>query len=232
MFGTIVNVVAVVFGSMLGLMFKKGIPTKAKDTIMQGIGLVVVLIGLKMGFGAGNELVVILSLVIGAILGELIGIDRGLNRLAEHLHKRAGGEEGAFIEGFVSASLIFCVGAMAIMGALEAGLTGSYQILYAKSALDFITSMIFASTFGIGVMFSALPILIYQGAITLLASSVRGVLTDSVVSYMTATGGLLILGIGINILFKKDINIANLRPAIFVAVFVTMAAIALFPGFV
>ncbi len=230
MWGTIVNVAGIILGALLGLLFKKGIPERSKETILSGVGLVVILIGLKMAFQAGNELLVILSLVAGGILGELMGIDQHLNRLGEMLQSRVGGREGRFVEGFVSASLVFCIGAMAIMGSLEAGLTGTYKTLYAKSALDTITSAIFSSTLGIGVMFSALPVLIYQGAITLMAAFVKGYLTEMVVSYMTATGGLLILGIGFNILFRKNINVANLLPSILVSVLVTLAALRWFPG--
>lgn len=234
MFGTIVNTVAVIVGAALGILFRKGIPEKSKTTIMQGIGLAVILVGIKMAVKVDNELIVIISLALGALIGEMMRIDYYLNSFAQKLEKMvgAGNGEGNFVKGFVSASLIFCVGAMAIMGALEGGLTGTYKILYVKSSLDFITSIILSSTLGIGVAFSALPIFLYQGAITLLASGIKPFLTDTITLYMTGTGGLLIVGIGINILGIKEINVANLLPSIFIAIFVTMAAVAFFPAFV
>jgi uncharacterized membrane protein YqgA involved in biofilm formation len=235
MFGTIVNALAVVVGAGLGIAFRKGIPERSKKTIMQGIGLAVLMVGLKMALKADNELIVIVSLALGGLLGEFMRIDYYLEVFAQKLEGLAGkskGGQGNFVQGFVSASLIFCVGAMAIMGPLEGGLTGTYKILYVKSALDFVTSMILASSLGIGVLFSALPLLIYQGLITLLASGLDKFLTDTITLYMTATGGLLIVGIGVNILELKEINVANLLPAIFLAVFVTMFALAFFPAFV
>ncbi len=232
MFGTIVNAGVIVAGALLGIMFRKGIPEKSKTTILQGIGLAVILVGLKMAITVNNELLVIISLALGGLLGEIMRIDHHLNRIAMALQKLVGASEGNFVKGFVSASLIYCVGAMAIMGSLEGGLTGTYKILYIKSALDFVTSIILGSSMGIGVAFSALPVFIYQGTITLMASGIKEFLTDTVTLYMTATGGLLIVGIGINILGIKEINVANLLPAIFVAAGVTMITVRFFPGFV
>lgn len=235
MFGTIVNALAVVVGAGLGIVFRKGISERGKKTIMQGIGLAVLLVGLKMALKAENELIVIVSLALGGLIGEIMRIDYYLDSFAKKLERlvdKDGNGEGNFVKGFVSASLIFCVGAMAIMGPLEGGLTGTYKILYVKSALDFVTAMILASSLGTGVLFSALPLFLYQGSITLLATSLKPFLTDTITLYMTATGGLLIVGIAINILEIKEINVANLLPAIFLAVFVTMAALAFFPSFV
>lgn len=235
MFGTIVNTIAIIVGASLGILFRNGIPEKSKTTILQGIGLAVILVGINMAIKADNELIIIISLALGALLGEMMRIDYHLNSFAEKLEKLVGGDkgkEGNFVKGFVSASLIFCIGAMAIMGSLEGGLTNTYKILYVKSALDFITSIILGSSLGIGVAFSALPVFLYQGMITLMAWGIKPFLTDPVILYMTATGGLLIIGIGINILGIKEINVANLLPAIFIAIFVTMAGIAFFPSFV
>lgn len=232
MFGTVVNSAVIVIGAILGIFLRKGIPEKSKNTIMQGIGLAVVLVGIKMAIKADNELLVIISLALGALIGEILRIDYYLNQFAMKLQKIVGASEGNFVKGFVSASLIYCVGAMAIMGSIEGGLTGTYKILYIKSSLDFITSIVLASTLGIGVAFSAIPVFIYQGSITLLASGVKDILTDTVALYMTATGGLLIVGIGINILGIKEINVANLLPAIFVAIGVAILAARFFPGMI
>lgn len=235
MFGTIVNTLAIIVGAGLGILFRNGLPEKSKTTVLQGVGLAVILVGLNMAIKADNELIIILSLAFGALLGEMLRIDYYLNSFAEKLEKLVGArkaKEGHFVKGFVSASLIFCIGAMAIMGSLEGGLTGTYKILYVKSTLDFITSIILASSLGIGVAFSSIPVFLYQGAITLMAWGIKPFLTDPIILYMTATGGLLIVGIGINVLGIKEINVANLLPAVFVAVFITMLATVFFPSFV
>jgi len=232
MLGTIVNVVVIILGSLLGMALKRGIPEKYKETILQGIGLVTVLIGLKMGFKANNELVVILSLVLGGLIGEILKIDYYLDSFGDLLQRKVGSQEGDFVKGFVSASLIYCVGAMSILGAIESGLLGNHKILFAKSALDFIMSIILSSSLGIGVLFSALPVLVYQGSITILAAGLKGILIEPAINYMTATGGMLIVGIGINILGIKKINVANLLPAIFIAIALVFLGLKFFPNYI
>lgn len=232
MWGTIVNVIAIILGGLLGMAFKKGIPEKYKETIMQGIGLATLLIGFKMGFKVNNELIVILSLVLGGLVGEMLKIDYYLEVLGKRLQKKVGTGESDFVKGFVSTSLLFCVGAMAVLGAIESGLTGNHKILFAKSTLDFITSMIFSSSLGLGVVFSALPVFIYQGLITILATSLKGILIEPVINYMTATGGMLIVGIGLNVLGIGKINAANLLPAIIISVALVFIGLKFFPGFI
>lgn len=216
MVGTIVNTTAIIAGSVLGIFLKKGISEKVKNTVVQGIGLAVVLIGLQMGLQTKNVLVVIFSLVLGGLLGELIGIESLLSRLGHRLELvlRAGGD---FTRSFVSASLIYCVGAMAIVGSIEDGLNGNPRILFVKSLLDGTTAVIFSSSMGIGVIFSAVPVFLYQGSITLLAPYLKEVLSASAIAEITAAGGLLILAIGLNILGVKEIKVGNLLPAIFFA---------------
>lgn len=225
MLGTLVNVLAIAAGTMLGLLFRRGIPERARQTLFQAIGLAVILIGLKMGFSAENELLVIVSLVLGGVVGEALRIDRHLDRLGERLRTLSGSRDGLFIEGFVTASLIFTIGAMAVMGALESGLTGNHQILFAKSALDGITALLLASSFGVGVLFAALPVFLYQGGITLLAGGLRPVLTGEIVGMMTATGGLLILAIGIGMVMDRRLRVVNLLPSLAVAVAVGALAV-------
>lgn len=222
MLGTIVNSAAIIVGTFLGILLKTGIPDKIKHTIMQGIGLSVMLIGLSMAMKTQNAIIVILSLVIGGIIGEVFAIEDRLKNAGEWLEERVGQNQGDFTRGFVTTSLIFCVGAMAIMGALESGLTGNHTTLFAKSALDGITSIVFASSMGIGVAFSALPVFIYQGLITLTAASMKVFLTDAIIREMTATGGVLILGIGLNILEITKIKVGNMLPAIIGAIFLTV----------
>ncbi len=216
MLGTIVNSLAIIVGGFMGIMIKKGLKDNYKEIVMQGIGLSVIVIGLMGAFKAQNILLVIISIVIGSLIGEMIGIEKGLNMLGRSLQSRVGGNNSSFSEGFVTTSLIYCVGAMAIVGALESGLTGNHETLFAKSILDGITSVIFASTFGIGVVFSGVSVFIYQGIITIAASSLKELLTDSVITEMSAVGGILIMGIGLNIMDIKKIKIGNMLPSIFI----------------
>ena len=232
MLGTIVNTFAIIFGGIVGLLFGHALPEKMKKTVIQGIGLSVLLIGGSMALQTKNPLVVISSLVLGGILGEWIDIELRLQHLGEWLERKFAkkGQESGFTKAFVTASLIYCVGAMAIMGSLESGLTGNNNILFAKSMLDGITAIVFASSMGIGVLASAIPVLIYQGAITLAAGLLQGVLSTPVIAEMSATGGLLIVGIGINILEIKEIKVGNLLPSIFIAVPITLWFIKLHLG--
>ncbi|MFZ5753603.1 MAG: DUF554 domain-containing protein [Bacillota bacterium] len=232
MTGTIVNAAAIIAGAIVGLFLRTGIQERYKDIIMQGLGLSVLLIGMKMAFKTNNELLVILSLVIGAIIGEWLDIDRFLEALGQRLQAMIGSREGEFVRGFVSASLIYCVGAMAIMGPIESGLTGQHKVLYVKSALDGISAIIFSSTMGLGVAFSALPVFVYQGSITLLAGAVKALLTEAIIAELTATGGILIVAIGLNVLGIKQIKVANLLPAVLVVVILTSMVARFFPGLV
>jgi uncharacterized protein len=222
--GTIVNTLAIIIGGIFGLLFGHALPEKMKSTVIQGIGLAVLLIGISMAIQTKNPLVIIASLVIGGIIGEWIDIELRLKNLGQWLENRISkeGKESGFTKAFVTASLIYCVGAMAIMGSLESGLKGNYNILFAKSMLDGISAIVFASSMGIGVIVSALPVFLYQGGITLGAGLLQGVLSGPVISEMGATGGLLIVGIGINILEIKEIKVGNLLPAIFIAIPITL----------
>jgi len=217
--GTTVNLIAIVIGGLVGLVFGKAFPDRLKTTVIQGIGLSVIIIGLQMALKTNNVLIVIISLVLGGVIGEGINIEERLNQFGLFLEKKLSSNgEGQFTKAFVTTSLIYCVGAMAIVGALEDGLNGNHSILFAKSALDGVTAVIFASSMGIGVIFSAVPVFIYQGCIALFAGLLQGILSDAVVLEMSAVGGLLILGIGINMLNIKEIRVGNLLPGIFISV--------------
>lgn len=218
MLGTIVNSLAIIAGALLGIVLKKGIKDEYKTTIMDGIGLTVIIIGIMGGIKSENIILVIASIVIGSILGEIIGIENKLDQLGDKLQKSFGGRDSNFSKGFVTASLVYCVGAMAIVGSLESGIQGNHQTLFAKSILDGISAIIFSSTLGIGVAFSALPVFIYQGTITLLANSVKDLLTPEVINEMSAVGGILITAIGINILEIKKIKVGNMLPGIFIPI--------------
>jgi uncharacterized membrane protein YqgA involved in biofilm formation len=219
MWGTIVNVIAIIVGGFLGKILGKGLPGNIRSTVMQAIGLGVLLIGIQMALSTQNITIVIISMVLGGIMGEVIKLQSRLDDLGLYLESKFSKEEGdnTFARAFVTASLVCCVGAMAIMGALESGLTGQHQTLYAKSILDGVSAIMFSSTLGIGVAFAAIPVFIYQGLITLLASWVQGFMTVAVIAEMKATGGLLILGIGLNLLKIADIKVGNLLPAILIA---------------
>mgnify|MGYP000897092261 CR=1 FL=1 len=223
MWGTIVNSAAILAGSLLGMLINKGIVGRIritdslKNILMQGIGLSVVIIGITNALKTHNMLLVILSLVIGGIVGQAVGIENKLDALGDYAQRKLGGGKNNIVsQGFVTASLIFCVGAMAVVGSLDAGLKGNYTTLYAKSMLDGITSIVLASTMGIGVAFSAIAVFVYQGAITLASGVLAGFLSDMVISEMTAVGGILILGIGLSMLEIKKFNIGNLLPAVFI----------------
>ena len=216
MLGTIVNTVSIIAGSLIGLLFRGGIPEKYNRIMMQAIGLAVVLIGVKTALKTDAILIVILSLAIGGILGELLGIEDRLELLGNWIGKRLSKDSTGIARGFVSTSLLFCVGAMAIVGSMESGLSGDHQTLFAKSILDGISSVFFASTLGIGVIFSAASVFVYQGFITMTASFLGQFLVPDVVSQMSAIGGLLILAIGIGLLEIKKIKVGNILPAIFI----------------
>ncbi len=216
MLGTIVNTLAIIAGSLVGILFRGGIPEKFSRTMMQAIGLAVVLIGVKTALKTDALLMVILSLAIGSMVGEFMRIEDRLEQLGHWIGSRVSKDSGEIAKGFVSASLLFCVGAMAIVGAMESGLSGNHQTLFAKSVLDGISSVVFASTLGIGVIFSAVSVFAYQGFITLTASFLKLFLVPDVVSQMSAIGGLLIVAIGLGLLEIKKINVGNMLPAIFV----------------
>ncbi len=225
--GTLVNAIAIIVGGTLGWIAKKGIPDRFKSTVMQAIGLSVIVVGLSGALQGILRYIgeprldriyltgMILSLVIGGLVGEALDIEKRLNQLGTWFQRRFAKGENTFAEGFVTASLVYCVGAMAIVGALEDGLTGNTQILFAKSILDGVSAIVFAATLGMGVTFSFIPVLLYQGLITLLAGVLKPWLTEDVISQMSLVGSVLIMGIGINILEIRTIKVGNLLPALF-----------------
>ena len=215
MLGTIVNTGAIIAGSLIGLFFKGSIPEKYSKTIMHGIGLAVILIGLKTALKTDDILIIIISLAMGSVIGELLRIEERLEWLGKWMGSLVSRDSEGIAKGFVTASLIYCVGAMAIVGSLESGLSGNHQTLFAKSLLDGIGSILFASTLGVGVLFSAMSVFVYQGAITLAASILKQFLIPGVVVQMSAVGGLLIMAIGISLLEIKKLKIGNMLPAIF-----------------
>ncbi len=216
--GTLVNVVLVLIGGFVGLFLKKGISKRFSDLIMHAIALVTMVIGITFATASENMLIVIISLVVGALIGEGINIDKRLNQLGDLIKSKVKSESGNVGEGFVTATLLFCVGSMAIMGALDSGLRGDHTVLYTKAIMDGISALIFASSMGIGVLLSAVPILFYQGSITLLSSFIQPYLTQSMMTEMNGVGGILLIGLGISILGIKEIKVSNLLPALVIPV--------------
>jgi len=214
LFGTIVNTLAIIAGSLIGVVLKGGIPKKYNITVMQAVSLAVILIGLKAALKTDELLLVIFSLAIGSVAGEFLGIEARLEQLGQWFQDRFSKGGNSISKGFVTASLIYCVGSMAIVGSLESGLTGNHQTLFAKSVLDGIASIILASTLGIGVAFSAVSVLVYQGVITVTATFMKAVLVPPVINQMSAVGGLLIMAIGFNLMEIKKIKVGNMLPAI------------------
>ena len=215
--GTLVNAAGILGGSVVGLLLKQNIPVKYQQTVMHGLGLTLGVIGLQMALKTENIVVVIVSMVVGGIIGEFFDIDRCLNQAGEWLTMNIGDKYGSVGEGFITGSLVFCVGAMAIVGSIQDGLTGDASTLYAKAMIDTVFSIVFASGMGIGVALSSISVLVYQGLVTLLASSMSGLISDLMIREMTAVGGLLIIGISLLILEIKIIKVANLLPAVPVA---------------
>jgi uncharacterized membrane protein YqgA involved in biofilm formation len=227
MIGTFINVAAILVGGSLGLLFGGRLPERLKATVIAGMGLFTAVTGIKMFLETQNSLIVLGSLVIGALLGEWWKIEDGLQHLGEMLEKRfnrSNGESGQFtpygnfVRGFMIASLLFCIGPIAILGSIQAGLSGDTNLLVIKSVLDGFASMAFASTLGVGVLFSAAMILVYQGAITLLAAQLNALVTKPMMAELTATGGVLLLGIAISSLLEiKKIRVGNFLPALVIA---------------
>lgn len=218
--GTIINSLAIVIGGTIGLFFKKGLPSTLSTNIMNGLALCVLYIGISGSFKSENTLILILSMVIGVMIGEVLDLDKRVGQFGDLIEKKVKrkNDSVSISEGFVTASLLFCVGAMAIVGSIQEGLSGNREMLLTKSMLDGISSIIFSSSLGIGVIFSAGLVLVYQGGITLLASTLAPYLTDSVVNEMTGVGSLLIIGLALNMLKVTNLKIMNYVPAIFIPV--------------
>ena len=217
MIGVLTNVLTVLIGSSLGLLLKKGIPERVSGAVMCAIGLCTVYIGIDGALQGENTIVLIVSMVLGTICGTLLNIDGGINRLGQFAEKKMKRTDGktSVAEGFMTASLLFCVGAMTIVGSLNAGLSGDNKVLFTKSILDLISSCMLASSLGIGVLFAALFVLVYQGGLVLLAGLLQSVLTDpAIIAEINCAGSVMIIGLGLNILGITKIKVADQLPAI------------------
>ena len=218
MIGTLVNTVAVAAGGMVGLVLKKNMPQRVTAIYFQAIGLFTLAIGMSMAVKMEDILIVVASLAIGSLLGEWMNIEKGATGMSVYLKKkfRVGNEK--FSEGLITAFLLFCVGSMTILGTIQEGTGGSPDLLYTKSLMDFFSAILLASAFGFGVVVSAVPLLIFQGALTLLAMYAGSFFTDEIILGLTSVGGVLLVGLGINILEIKKLRIMNMLPALVVVV--------------
>jgi len=218
MIGTIVNIAVIIAGSIIGMIIHDKLPRRFVQIVFQAIGLFTLFIGVSMALKTDHIILLIMSLVIGSVTGELLGLEKGMERLADRLKRKLKLRNERFSEGMITAFLLYCMGSVTIIGAIEEGLTGEPTLLYMKSIMDGVSSIALASAMGVGVAFSVIPLLLYQGGITLFASSVGEYFSDVVVDELTATGGILLLGLGINILEIKKLRILNMLPSLIVIV--------------
>ncbi len=221
--GSFINVALVVVGGALGLLLKKGLPERVSDAVMKGLGLCVLYIGIDGCLDGQNALVTVISMAVGTIIGSAIDLDKHLNNFARRIEKKLSKKSDGksdFAQGFVAATLLYCVGAMAIVGSLESGISGDYSTLATKSVIDGVSAIVMASTMGYGVMLSCVPVFIYQGSITLLAGVVAPFLNDYTVAEMTCVGSLLIIAIALNMLNITKIKVMNSLPAVLLPVLI------------
>ena len=224
--GTVVNAFTIILGSLIGCLFRN-ISDRLKATIMQVIGFVVLMVGLRLAMKTENVIILIVSLVIGVIIGDSIGIEDRLVKAGQWMEKKIGSKfKGNLVTGFVTATLVYCTGAMSVLGAIDSGIRQNYDILYFKSMLDGITSIIFTSSFGVGVLFSSIPVLLYQGCLTILAYVFSLFVTQSLMSAITlaisSVGGVLLMGIGCNVSGLMKIHVGNMLPSILVSVLIAI----------
>ena len=222
MLGVIVNVATVILGSLIGLLCKKGIPERVEKAVMTAIGLCTVYLGIDGALAGENVLVLILSMIVGTAIGTLLDLDGGIARIAGWVEKqfqKKRGDSVSVAEGFITASLLFCVGAMTIVGSLNSGLRGDHSLIFTKSLLDLFSSMMLAASLGIGVLCSAAFVLVFQGSLVLLSQVIAPVLTEAAIAEITCAGSLMILALGLNLLGITKIKVANLLPAMLVAPF-------------
>lgn len=222
MLGVVANTFAVLIGGGIGLLCKRGIPDRVAEAVMKMIGAVVLCMGVTGIFKGQNSLVLLISIVLGTIIGELIDIDAGIIRLGQMIEKESGTGTSGFTQGFVTATLLFCVGAMGIVGAIQAGTAGDNATLFAKAVLDGVEAVMLAATLGIGVLAAAACVLAVEGGVTLLAGLLAPLLTDAMIGEMTCVGSLMILVLGLNIMGVTNFKIANCLPALILAPFVTI----------
>jgi len=231
MLGTLTNAAAIIAGSTLGILIHRRLPQKYINMAFQGVGLFTLVIGLSMALKSNNMILVVVSIVAGSLIGEALNIDGNLEKAGNYLLRKVGKgrrsteEKNTIhlaVEGFITASMLFCVGSMAILGSFEEGMGNTPYLLYTKSIMDGIFSIAFASSFGFAVALSAAPVFIYQGSLTLFAAYIMRFMTDAMIADLTAVGGILLLGLGISILKIKDIKVVNMLPALIIIILLSL----------
>lgn len=218
MIGAIVNAIAIVFGGSIGTGLGNKLTERYRETLTQAISLSVILVGLLSAIKTENVLLLIVCMAIGSVIGEWLNIEKGLENLSQVIEKKFSFRQGNISEGFMTATLVFCVGAMSIVGAIESGTTNNHSILFAKSILDGVSAFVFSSTLGIGVVLSAVAVLLFEGSITLMAGMLAGHIPAEGLNELSAIGGLLVMVIGLNVLKVTKIRVANMLPAVFLPV--------------
>lgn len=211
---TFINIGAILVGGTIGLLINKSLPDKIRTIVFQAIGLFSIAIGISMAIKMGNPLIIVFSLLLGGILGEALDLEQRIEGLSDKLKTSIKSKDKRFTEGLVTAFLLFCIGSMTIVGSISEGTTGDRTLLLTKSILDGFSSIALAATFGVGVLFSVIPMLILQGGLTLLAGALGNFIGPNIIDYLTCVGGILIVGIGINMLEIKKIKVINLLPAL------------------
>lgn len=222
MVGTLVNAGAIVVGSIVGIAIHSRLPGKMIDIVFQGVGLFTLAIGISMSLHAQSMVLVVVSVVAGAVIGQALDIDKYVQKMGKGIQNKYSGKDTAtgdrFSEGFVTASVLFCVGSMSILGAIEDGMGNTPNLLYTKSIMDGVSAIALASSFGVAIAFSSVPVLIYQGGLTLFAAFIMRYMSDSMTENMTAVGGILLIGLAINILKIKGISVTNMLPSLIIIV--------------
>ena len=216
--GAIINALGITIGSLVGLAFGARLPERVRAIVFQGLGLCVLVIGFKMALLTQNPLIVIFSIVIGSVAGEMIGLEARLIRVGDWLKGRLKSSNPLFTEGMVNASVLFCIGAMAIVGSIQDGILGDHATLFAKAVLDLVIIMVMTASMGKGCIFSAIPVGILQGSVTLLARLLQPVFTDAALSNLSLVGSVLVFCVGLNLVWGKKIRVANLLPSLIVSV--------------
>ena len=218
MIGTLVNVVTIIIGSLIGLAFHSKVPQRFIDTAFTGIGVFTLVLGIGMALKSENQIYMVFSIIIGSIIGEFLDLDKRLNNLSEKLKVKLKSNNENFTNGLITAFLLFCMGSMTILGAIEEGIHANIDLLMTKSTMDGFASIALASTLGVGVLFSVVPLFLYQGGLTLLAAKLQDYLSEAMITEISAVGGLLLIALGLNILEIKKIKVSNMLPAILVMV--------------
>ncbi len=218
MIGTLINVGTVLGGSTLGMLFHSKVPERFVKIAFNGIGIFTLVLGFSMALEGGQPLFMVFSIILGSLIGEALDLDRKLNKLSERLKKRIGSKSDNFTNGLITAFLLFCMGSMTILGAIEEGVQGTYELLLTKSLMDGFAALALASTLGFGVMLSVVPLFLYQGGLTLLADSLQGYMTEMMITELSAVGGLLLIALGLNILELKEIKVTNMLPSLIIII--------------